>query len=165
MTVIGQAQGIEHGTPRGYRQHRYRKVLMCDDCLEANRKAVEAERAAKPRFASPEQAAWYGGRFTSSPDAASKPRDVRRAAGDSVPAGMILGRDLAVGDVIDFFGRTYPIDRFEPYFGSLLPALGTGTRIARSGDWGITAGPDAAIPVLPRPRATTTTTIKKAPAP
>jgi hypothetical protein len=35
MTKIGNAEGIEHGTPRGYWQHSRRHVPACPPCVEA----------------------------------------------------------------------------------------------------------------------------------
>ena len=32
MSVIGQEEGIEHGTVKGYRQHTYRKVSATEEC-------------------------------------------------------------------------------------------------------------------------------------
>jgi hypothetical protein len=117
------------------------------------------------------QAAWYGGTMT--PDemaAAHKEQRARRAAkGQPMPRmyvrpysphppgwedpawGVpIKGRDLAVGDVIVFLGRHYPIDRFEPYVGELDNVLGMGARTAYSGTWDMAIGPDRTIRILPR---------------
>jgi hypothetical protein len=37
VSTIGQAEGIDHGTPKGYRQHIRRKVMpICPPCQEAH---------------------------------------------------------------------------------------------------------------------------------
>lgn len=41
-SLTGVEAGIEHGTDRGYRQHKRRHVTMCTPCMEAG---VEAKRA------------------------------------------------------------------------------------------------------------------------
>lgn len=66
MSVIGQEEGIVHGTLKGYKQHRYRKVDACEPCLEAVREDNAkryAERRANPVERTDAQAAWYGGKF------------------------------------------------------------------------------------------------------
>ncbi|GII84575.1 hypothetical protein Ssi03_25650 [Sphaerisporangium siamense] len=66
-TVIGKSEGIAHGTLKGYKQHRYRKVESCEPCLKAvredyaRRKAVRTTpRVRKPQAAAvaPEPAPW-----------------------------------------------------------------------------------------------------------
>ncbi|MEY9961341.1 hypothetical protein [Streptacidiphilus sp. MAP5-52] len=51
MSVIGQDEGIEHGTTKGYGQHTYRKVPATEacGCLKAVReaRAAKAEQAAQ----------------------------------------------------------------------------------------------------------------------
>lgn len=150
MSVIGQEAGIKHGTWAGYKQHLYRQVDVCDDCADAaraqNHKPTGGEQApAKPRFKNDAQRAWHG-----SPqrmwDGPSVSRDIRAEA-TPLPTGTIPGRELKVGDVIVFCGRHYPVDRIEPYTGSLRAELGEGTRVAYSGEWGMTIGPDRAIRV------------------
>lgn len=42
MSTVGQDEGIDHGTPRGARQHVRRKVPMCDPCQEARTTEQEA---------------------------------------------------------------------------------------------------------------------------
>lgn len=60
------------------------------------------------------------------------------------------GRDLTVGDAVEFAGRFHLLTRFEPYTGALLPLLGEGTRIAWSDpDWSITVPPAQLFQVLP----------------
>lgn len=34
-SVVGKEEGIKHGTPAGYKQHLYRKVPPCAQCLNA----------------------------------------------------------------------------------------------------------------------------------
>lgn len=46
ISVLGVEAGIDHGTPRGYRQHRYRKVAVCEPCRDAYR--VETARYRPP---------------------------------------------------------------------------------------------------------------------
>lgn len=152
MSVIGQAAGIAHGTMKGFRQHRYRQIDPCDACIEACREHARAERGTKRDGVRPlteAQRAWHG-----SPrrlwDGPSVSRDITQAA-PPLSEGTIPGRDLVVGDVIVHLGVERPVDRIEPYTGSLLAELGVGTRVAWSGDWGMTIGPDAAIRTLPRP--------------
>ena len=134
MSVIGNAEGIKHGTWGGYKQHLYRKVDVCDACREASRERSKKLKARKkgpaderpgdepkPRFRSEAQAAWYGGQHPM--HGASKSRPI--TAGESpLPPGTIRGRDLDVGHVIDFLGRGYPVERFESYHGSLKGCLG-----------------------------------------
>lgn len=58
MSVIGVEEGIVHGTLKGYKQHRYRKVESCEACLQAVRED-NASRAAKrttPRTRKPKPA-------------------------------------------------------------------------------------------------------------
>ncbi|MFI6814466.1 hypothetical protein ACIBG7_18790 [Nonomuraea sp. NPDC050328] len=161
MSVIGQSAGIEHGTMKGYKQHRYRKVESCDACLAAVREynaLKRAEREAKPVERSQAQRAWYGGQFQH--DASTTPRRGRRKQPDGLPelpesgrpewGQPIHGQDLAVGDVLVHLGEHHVIDRFEPYKGSLRGVLGAGARTAWSGNWGITVGPHAIMRILPR---------------
>ncbi|MEU1736502.1 hypothetical protein [Streptosporangium sp. NPDC020145] len=157
MSVIGQAEGIEHGTVRGYKQHRYRQIPACDAC----KKALRDDRAAARRGERPERA---------------KPqRTSRRKAAEELDAATaatpvllpvppppqlpdrpeigvpIEGADLEIGDVIVFLGDHHRIDRFEPYTGSLRAELGEGTRVACAGTWGMTVGPTSTVRILPRP--------------
>ncbi|MEV4093839.1 hypothetical protein [Streptosporangium saharense] len=156
MSVIGQAEGIEHGTITGYKQHIYRKIKPCEDC----KKALREDRAAARRGERPERA---------------KPqRTSRRKAAEELDAAAatpvllpvppppqlpdrpeigvpIKGRELEIGDVIVFLGDHHRIDRFEPYTGSLRAELGEGTRVACSGTWGMTVGPTSTVRILPRP--------------
>lgn len=146
MSVKGVEAGIEHGTMKGYRQHTYREIPACEPCLAAVR---QNNAAKKPRATRSEaQAAWYGGQFQHQPGA-SQARDVRAEAAP-LSTGTVRGRDLQVGDVIDFCGRHYRVDRITPYAGSLRAELGEGTRVAYSGEWGMTIGPDRAIRVAAR---------------
>lgn len=70
MSVIGQEEGIEHGSMRGYRQHTYRKVPATQECgcLQALRednakKAAARQRPGKtPATAARQQ--WNGGTYT-----------------------------------------------------------------------------------------------------
>ncbi|MFI1184153.1 hypothetical protein ACH4UT_32050 [Streptomyces sp. NPDC020799] len=76
MSVIGQEEGIEHGRPRGYRQHTYRKVPATEacGCLAAVR---EAQRANKPvQQRSQEQKQWYGGKYVTSGTGSSPGRTI-----------------------------------------------------------------------------------------
>ncbi|MDH2425731.1 hypothetical protein [Sphaerisporangium sp. TRM90804] len=83
-----------------------------------------------------------------------RPKDAAILRPEIAPQeGTIPGRDLVVGDVIDFLGRRYEIDHFMPYLGQLRGVLGEGARVAWSGDWGMTIGPNAAIRIVPRPAA------------
>lgn len=73
MNVIGQAAGIEHGTVKGYRQHKYREVAATQECgcLKAVRDDKAAKKATSPKKATsaPKRArrtstaskAWNGG--------------------------------------------------------------------------------------------------------
>jgi hypothetical protein len=157
MSVIGKHDDIDHGTLRGYRQHRYRKVTTCEECKAAHREdQAERRETEQKRFASEAQAAWYGGQFQHR-DGPSKARALS-SPDVPLPEGTIRGRDLQEGDVIVHLGAEHPVDRFEPYKGSLLNELGDGTRIARSGEWGMTIGPNAAIRILPRTHPAMATT-------
>src|SRR5574341_1061101 len=122
---------------------------MCEECLGAGRDDAAAAQGGKRDRLTDAQRAWYG-----SPnqmwDGPSVSRDIRQGPAP-LTDGTIPGRDLKVGDVIVFLGRRYPVDRIEPYRGSLRSELGEGTRVAWSGSWGMTIGPDAAIRVLSRP--------------
>ncbi|MGC5041060.1 hypothetical protein ACLQ2C_36595 [Streptomyces sp. DT73] len=63
MSVVGQEEGIDHGSVRGYRQHRYRKIAATEECgcLKAIR---DHQRASKPvPERSQRQREWYGGQF------------------------------------------------------------------------------------------------------
>ncbi|MEU7151189.1 hypothetical protein AB0B79_05965 [Streptomyces sp. NPDC039022] len=66
MSVIGQEEGIEHGSLRGYRQHTYRKVPATEacGCLAAVREAQRARKPAQQR--SQEQKQWAGGQYVTS---------------------------------------------------------------------------------------------------
>lgn len=169
MSVIGQDEGIDHGTTKGYRQHCYRKVDACEPCLQAHSEynaRKRAEREANPVQRSAAQLAWYGGKFTTPQDEAApkrsrtrKPKTTKDEAAGPAPLpetgnpawGVpIHGRDLALGDALVHLGRHYTVDRFESYTGSLRAELGADTRTAYSGDWGITVGPNAIIRILPK---------------
>ncbi|MER0443226.1 hypothetical protein ABR738_01300 [Streptomyces sp. Edi4] len=74
MSVIGQEEGIEHGTVKGYRQHTYRKVSATEECgclpalreYNANRpgKGTSGKTAAKKRpTAAAAQQEWNGGQL------------------------------------------------------------------------------------------------------
>lgn len=65
MSVIGQEEGIDHGSMRGYRQHTYRKVPATEacGCLAAVR---EAQRASKPTQRTQKQKEWAGGQYVTS---------------------------------------------------------------------------------------------------
>ncbi|WP_435192467.1 zinc finger domain-containing protein [Nonomuraea sp. bgisy094] len=120
-------------------------------------------------FTSTAQADWYGGQFTKEQSEAShrqrRERKAKAAAdaargpaplpetGDPAWGVPVYGKDLAVGDTIVYLGQHYPVDRFEPYRGSLRGALGAETRTACSGDWEMTIGPNAVIRILPREEA------------
>jgi hypothetical protein len=43
VSVIGQEEGIKHGTTAGYKQHRYRKVPACEPCLKAERDSNQGD--------------------------------------------------------------------------------------------------------------------------
>lgn len=48
-SVVGKEEGIKHGTPAGYKQHLYRKVPPCAQCLyalAAYQKTKQAKRKA-----------------------------------------------------------------------------------------------------------------------
>ncbi|GAA0969981.1 hypothetical protein GCM10009555_018100 [Acrocarpospora macrocephala] len=55
MSVIGQEEGIKHGTRAGYKQHLYRKVDACEACLEAERGGPrkQAPASSKPALTKP----------------------------------------------------------------------------------------------------------------
>lgn len=61
-SVVGVEAGIDHGTVRGYRQHKYRGVPHTTECgcLDAYR-ADQADERADKRRATAEQKAWNGG--------------------------------------------------------------------------------------------------------
>ncbi|MER7048946.1 hypothetical protein [Streptomyces jumonjinensis] len=66
MSVIGKTEGIDHGTLRGYRQHRYRKVDTTEECgcLKALRDENAKKTAARTTDSSPGRNArqqWNGG--------------------------------------------------------------------------------------------------------
>lgn len=57
-------------------------------------------------------------------------------------ATLVHGRDLVVGDSVEFLGSWHVLTRFESYAGALLPLLGADTRIAwAEPDWSITVPP------------------------
>lgn len=148
MSVIGQAEGIKHGTVRGFRQHIYRKVKPCDDCKaalreeRANQREADAAATRKKRKQAPADT-------PAAPIALPPPPP--SVNGDRPHIGVpIAGRDLEIGDVIVHLGRHHPIDRFEPYTGGLKDVLGRGTRVACSGTWGMTVGPESTVRILPR---------------
>jgi hypothetical protein len=72
MSVIGQEAGIEHGTVKGFGQHKYRKVPATQECgclqalsdYRAERKAASPKRT---RQASTAAKAWNGG-MTGTPE-------------------------------------------------------------------------------------------------
>ncbi|MDX3109708.1 hypothetical protein [Nonomuraea angiospora] len=147
MSVIGKAEGINHGTPGGYKQHLHRQVEPCDDCREANR----AARAAARQKARQQQARIKAAMAPTAQQMYIRPFPPY-LPGHTDPAwGVpVAGRELAVGDVIIFLGRRYPIDRFEPYVGELASVLGKGARTAWSGSWAMAIGPDRTIRIRPR---------------
>lgn len=78
MSVMGQDEGIDHGTPRGHRQHRRRGVPETDDCgcLDAFR---EANRSREPvRQRSEKQKRWHGGKFVHNGDGSQPGRPILR---------------------------------------------------------------------------------------
>ncbi|MEV0616103.1 hypothetical protein AB0I81_22510 [Nonomuraea sp. NPDC050404] len=171
MSVIGQTEGIKHGTWGGYKQHLHRKVPMCDECREANRVRKAAARKAKAanRPATEGQKAWNASPLTSEQmETAHRQRHAKKAPAPMprmytrqyppYPPGWqdpawgvpVKGRDLAVGDTIVHLGKCYKIDRFEPYKGSLDAELGKGARTAYSGTWDMAVGPDRTIRIRPR---------------
>jgi hypothetical protein len=80
VTRVGEAEGIDHGTPRGARQHTRRKVLpVCDPCQEA----IAAERQATQREANAGKAPRY--------NVGPKARADKRASGSQLVAAA---RDL-----------------------------------------------------------------------
>ncbi len=61
-TVVGQDEGIDHGTLKGHAQHRYRKVAPCQPCRDAYNAEQRKHAPAKPnRHATPEAQTWNGG--------------------------------------------------------------------------------------------------------
>lgn len=69
MSLIGQEEGIEHGTLRGHRQHTRRKVPATEacGCLQAKRDDEQAKSQARQAGHSPRAAGqhkWNGGQFT-----------------------------------------------------------------------------------------------------
>ncbi|MGR3939552.1 hypothetical protein [Streptomyces sp. BRA346] len=76
MSVIGQEEGIQHGSMRGFRQHNRRKVPVTEacGCLQAKRDEDAAKSAARQAGTAPRAAAqhrWNGSRHsgTSRPEA------------------------------------------------------------------------------------------------
>lgn len=175
MSAKGRSVEIEHGTLRGYRQHRYRKAAMCDPCRQAELDDQARRRAGLPlegqadATATDAQKAWNAGQFTAAQMAAAHGQRRQAKGAPAIPPPYIrpfppylpghtdpawgepiAGAELAVGDVLVHFGAHHTIDRFEAYAGSLSGALGDGARTAYSGTWGITVGPHATIRILPR---------------
>ncbi|MEV7358173.1 hypothetical protein [Kitasatospora sp. NPDC091276] len=60
QSVKGVAADIAHGTMKGYRQHRYRGVPLCEDCRQACRDDANTRAANKPASNRRAQA-WNGG--------------------------------------------------------------------------------------------------------
>ncbi len=64
-SVVGQDEGIDHGTLKGHSQHRYRKVPPCLPCRDAynaeQRKHARPTPARTARKATPKAQAWNGG--------------------------------------------------------------------------------------------------------
>lgn len=159
MSVVGQAEGIEHGTIRGYRQHRYRQVEMCGPCRDADLRDQVGRRAglspeARQAAEAPTQMSSARRNGKSAPPA-SMPRMYIRPYSPHPPGWQdpawgvpITGAELAVGDVIVHLGRHYTVDRFGAYDGSL--DLGQGARIAHSGTWGLPIADDRTVRILPR---------------
>ncbi|WP_271215822.1 hypothetical protein [Streptosporangium carneum] len=160
MSVIGQAEGIEHGTVKGYKQHTYRQIKPCDDC----KRALREDRAAVRRGERPKQT----GQTEKVVRRPSSKKQAHTQVQEAVPVRLmppppapftdrsrlgvpVQGHELAIGDVIVFLGNHHRIDRFEPYTGSLLAELGEGTRVACAGAWGMTVGPRSTVRILPRP--------------
>jgi hypothetical protein len=54
VSVIGQDEGIKHGTHAGYKQHLYRQVAPCKRCLKALSE-YNARRTPRPRKPKPNQ--------------------------------------------------------------------------------------------------------------
>lgn len=52
---------IEHGTPKGYRQHKYRGTDICQGCREAHNAEVREKKAERRKTQA--QADWYGGKY------------------------------------------------------------------------------------------------------
>lgn len=76
MSLIGQEEGIEHGTLRGHRQHTRRKVPATEacGCLQAKRDDEQAKSEARQAGLAPRvgQHKWNGGKYapgTSRPEA------------------------------------------------------------------------------------------------
>lgn len=46
LESVDLAEKIDHGTDRGYQQHRRFGVAMCDDCRRAHRDSRRKDRAA-----------------------------------------------------------------------------------------------------------------------
>ncbi|MGW0653694.1 hypothetical protein ACWD4T_33740 [Streptomyces umbrinus] len=76
MSLIGQEEGIEHGTLRGHRQHTRRKVAATEacGCLQAKRADENAKSEARQAGLAPRtgQHKWNGGKYavgTSRPEA------------------------------------------------------------------------------------------------
>lgn len=83
MTRVGQAEGIEHGTPRGARQHTRRRVLpVCGPCEEA----IRVEREAQAREANTGKSA----RYNVGPKAKADRKDNKSAATRQVTAAREL---------------------------------------------------------------------------
>lgn len=56
MSTRGQAEGIDHGTPKGYRQHKRRRVTVCRPCQAVY--DTDQEAGAEDRSA---EHVWNGG--------------------------------------------------------------------------------------------------------
>ncbi|MEU9397879.1 hypothetical protein AB0D86_48920 [Streptomyces sp. NPDC048324] len=68
MSLIGNEEGIEHGTLRGHRQHTRRKVPATEacGCLHAKRDDEQAKSEARQAGRAPRAAGqhkWNGGKF------------------------------------------------------------------------------------------------------
>ncbi|OIJ95428.1 hypothetical protein [Streptomyces colonosanans] len=83
MSLIGQEEGIEHGTLHGFRQHTRRKVAATEacGCLQAKRDDEKAKSKARQAGLAPRSAGqhkWNGGKFaagTSRPEANTAVRE------------------------------------------------------------------------------------------
>ncbi|MEV4174034.1 hypothetical protein [Nonomuraea sp. NPDC049709] len=155
MSVIGQAEGIKHGTWSGYKQHLYRKVDVCDAC-----RAACNDRNATTRHGGQAEVAESRVRSQAEPVArrgrAPKPR-FKAGVPPLPPVGNpawgvpIYGKDLKVGDTVVHLHvdhETHVIDRFEPYKGGL--PFSKSARTAYAGSWGLPVDQYSIVRILPR---------------